>query len=153
MAKKYTRKQVGSIQELNREQDRVKRITGKMESEWLDNILNPQQMALSLVTSFISRKKSSTGTGMNLFSGSKSKKITGKNTAKGGLHNIAGSVMNYAKQPVVTGLAKKVGVSFLRWQAFNLAWFLGKKACKAIQKKRAERQLVQQVEKMVKQHK
>lgn len=153
MAKKYTRKQVGSLQELNREQDRVKRMAGKMESEWLDNILNPQQMALSLVTSFLSRKKSSTGTGMNLFSGSNSKKAIGKNTGKGALHTVAGSVMSYAKQPAVAGLAKRVGVSFLRWQAFNLAWFLGKKAYKAIQKKRAERQLVLQVEKIVKQHK
>lgn len=151
MAKKYTRKQVGSLEELNREQERVKRLAGKMEVEWLDNILNPQQMALSLVTNLLSRKINSGGksSGMNLFSGNKSKSES-KNSGKGTMQQIAGSVMHYAKQPAVAGVAKRVGVSFLRWQAFNLAWFLGKKAVKAIQKKRAEQQLKHKVEQLIK---
>lgn len=155
MAKKYTRKQVGSLQELDREQDRVKRITGKMEQEWLDTILNPQQIAISLITSFIARKKNSgSNKSRNTFL-SKAKDKTGiqnKNN-KGGLQQIAGSVMGYARQPAVSGLAKRVGISFLRWQAFNLAWFLGKKALKAIKEKRAEKKLEHKVQSLLRQHK
>ncbi len=151
MAKKYRRKQVGSLQELNREQERVKRLAGKMEVDWLDNILNPQQIALSLVTSLLSRRRnnSSNSSGLNLFSAGKKSKAGNKNDDKGKLQQAAGSIMHYAKKPAVTGLAKRVGISFLRWQAFNLAWFLGKKAYQTIRQKRKEQQLKQKVEQLI----
>jgi hypothetical protein len=155
MAKKYTRKQVGSLHELDREQERVKRITGKMEQEWLDTILNPQQIAISLITSLLSRKKNS---GSNksrntLLTKTKDRTGTQNKNNNGKLQQIAGSVMGYAKQPAVAGLAKRAGISFLRWQAFNLAWFLGKKGLKLIQKKRAEKKLEHKVQSLLRQHK
>lgn len=150
MAKKYTRKQVGSLEELDREQYRVKKMAASMESDWLDSILNPQQIALSLVTSLLSRKKNkNTNAAISLFSGKKNK-TTEARSNKGKAKQAAGAVLQYAKQPAVTGLAKRVGISFLRWQAFNLAWFLGKKALKAYQQKRAEHKLEQQVMKRIK---
>lgn len=151
MAKQYRRKQVGSLQELNREQERVKRLAGKMEVEWLDNILNPQQIALSLITSLLSRRKSERGksSGLHLFSGGKKSKSKSKNDTKGKLQQVAGSVRDYAKKPAVTGLAKRIGISFLRWQAFNLAWFLGKKAYKTIRQKKVERQWQEKAEQLI----
>lgn len=138
MAKKYTRKQVGSLTELDREQDRIRKMTTKMENEWLDSILNPQQLALSVVTGLLSRRRNKQAApGLALFSGKRKKKADGT-PAKSKVNHVTGAVAGFVKKPVVARVAKRVGVSFLRWQAFNLAWFLGKKAWKAVKERRAE---------------
>lgn len=140
MAKKYTRKQVGSLAELDHEQHRIRKMATKMENEWLESILNPQQLALSVVTGLLSRRKQQTGGGLSLFSG-KGKKKTTAAPVKTGVKQVTGSVAGFVKKPVVARIVKGVGISFLRWQAFNLAWFLGKKALKAIREKKAKQPL------------
>lgn len=140
MAKKYTRRQVGSLGELDHEQNRIRKMTTKMENEWLDSILNPQQLALSVVTGLLSRRKQQAGSGLSLFS-RKGKKKTTAAPVKTGVKQVTGSVAGFVKKPLVARVAKSVGISFLRWQAFNLAWFLGKKALKAIRNKQAKQPL------------
>jgi hypothetical protein len=43
------------------------------------------------------------------------------------------------KHPLFRKLLKKVGISFLKWQAFNLALFIGKKIFRAIKEKKQQK--------------
>lgn len=128
MAKKYTRKQVHDLDELDKEQARIQLMCHRMEHDFLDNVLNPQQMAASMLGSFLAKKGKQSGASVI-------QKLTG--VAGGGLNGktIVAIIAGIMKKPAVATFAKGVGRSWLRWQAFNLAYFLGKKAVAALKEK------------------
>lgn len=129
MAQKYTRKQVSSLEALDQEQERIQYKLKRLENDALE-LFNPQQLAITLVGKLLSRKKSSAGS-QQYFSGAQQKK-KGKQKAGAFKEAAAGMLAN----PLVKKLAKKAGISFLQWQAFNLALFLGKKLWHGMQEKR-----------------
>lgn len=132
MAKKYTRKQVSSLSELDLEQERIKYKAKRIEDDMLD-VFSPQQIAMTMVSYLLRRrKKKADARPVMAATGRKEKKQEGK---------IAGAVSDVVKSPLLKKAARKVGISFLRWQAFNLALFLGKKIVRSIQEKRRERKL------------
>lgn len=123
MAKKYTRKKIRSMDELDLEQERIKFKARRIEDDWID-IFNPQQLAIGLLGKVISRKAKAKSTGSGILP------YKSAPTIEAGRLN-AGVVAADAQKPVVK-MAKKVGISFVRWQLFNLGFFLAKKAFKAI---------------------
>ncbi|WP_118951283.1 hypothetical protein [Taibaiella helva] len=117
MARKYTRKHVNSLKDLDLEQERIKLKMRRLEDDVL-GIVNPQQLAISLIGSWLKRRGKRSSTEPAYLAGDvKRKKL--KKTKSG--------VSRLLAKPAVKNTAKKIGISFLRWQAFNLAWFLGKK--------------------------
>lgn len=135
MAKKYTRKQVSSLSELDLEQERIKYKARRIEDDMLD-IFSPQQLAITAVSAFLRRKKKKPApvvrTSVPAVSGKPGKKRA---------ENITGTIAGFAEKPLVKKLARKAGISFLRWQAFNLAFFIGKKIYRSIREKRAANKL------------
>jgi len=131
MAKKYTRKQVGSLDALNLEQERIKYKAKRIEDGWLD-IFQPQQLAINLITGLISRRKKNKAVQPARYVQSPGK----KNKKESKMQAVGGSIAQFVKKPAAQRALKKIGISFLRWQAFNLAFFLGRKAVQAIKEKK-----------------
>lgn len=117
MARKYTRKHVSSYKELDLEQERIKLKMRRLEDDVL-SMVNPQQLAISLIGGWLKRRGKRPSAAPSYLAGNAKGQKPKK--AKSGLSRL------FAK-PAVKSTAKKIGISFLRWQAFNLAWFLGKK--------------------------
>lgn len=130
MAKRYTRKQLGSLDQLDLEQERIRDKSRKIETDFV-HALNPQQLLISLAGGFISRK---------IAGNKKDKNYTAriKSDNKG---SIKGRIDEIRKHPLFKSLLKKVGISFLKWQAFNLALFAGKKIYQAIKDKKKPKPL------------
>lgn len=128
MARKYTRKQVNSLKGLDLEQERIKLKMRRLEDDMLSTF-NPQQMAISVIGGLLKRRSKKAAAEPAFLAG-KDKGLNRIKTKKA-KKDIAG----WLSRPVVKQTAKKVGISFLRWQAFNLAWFLGKKLYKKIKHK------------------
>lgn len=132
MVKKYTRKRIGNLDDLDREQEKIRNRSKAIENDFLD-MLKPQQLAINFIGNLIQRKikggkktKGDTGSSIQSFSGSK---LSGKSSYKDKLHGVV-------THPLFKGLLKKAGVSFLKWQTFNLALFVGSKIYKAIREKK-----------------
>lgn len=136
MARKYTRKQVNSLKGLDLEQERIKLKMRRLEDDMLSTF-NPQQLAISVIGGLLKRRGKKAATEPAYLTG-KDKGPSRSKTRKP-KKGIAG----WLSRPVVKQTVKKAGVSFLRWQAFNLAWFLGKKLYKKIKHK--ENHIVQPV--------
>jgi len=115
---KYKRKQLKGIDQLNQEQDRINMACRKMEKDWIQNVLSPQRLAFNAASGLISR-----------ISGSKKKGKPEKTNPL--MHSVKSVLQNKTLQR----LALLSGKSWLRWQAFNLAVFLGKKAYQAIRER------------------
>lgn len=143
MAERYQRKHLSNLDELDKEQEKIRRSYKRMEHDWLSGILNPQQVALSLAGSLLSR------------TGKSKKKNTKDRTAETVLDtfldaekspsSIISAARNIITNPLIKGFLKNTATSWLRWQAFNLAVYLGKKAYKSIKYKRAEKKLKQEL--------
>ena len=120
MAKKYTRKQVSSLAELDREQLRIRNKVRHLEGDALE-LFSPQQLVIHFAGKFLSRKISNK-IAPSILSREKRKKA-GKDryyvTNEGG----TGLVAKTATRSLIT----RIGISFLKWQAFNLALFAGRK--------------------------
>lgn len=129
MAKKYTRKQVSSIAELDKEQRRIRHKTRQIEDDVL-HLFSPQQLALTFAGKLLSGKVSHKAS--QLFSAGTKHKNTGKNKAP----TAKGAISNFVSKPATKSLAKKIGISFLKWQTFNLALFVGKKIIQKIKENR-----------------
>ena len=123
MAKKYSRKQLGNLDDLDVEQAKLKVKARQIEGDWISNILNPQQLAIGLVGNIISKKAAKSSKGKNSIL-----KIASD-------PNAANLAVGLLRQP----LLKKIGLSFVRWQMFNLAWFLGKRIVKKMKANRMKR--------------
>jgi len=131
--KKYTRKQVSSLSELDLEQERIKYKAKRIEDDMLD-IFSPQQLAITVISNLLRRKKKNTQPSYAVDrtpSGNKKKK------EKSG--TVTSTVSGLVQKPIVKKTARAVGISFLRWQAFNLALCVGKKIWKKVQEKRLEK--------------
>jgi hypothetical protein len=131
MAKRYTRKQLGSLDQLDLEQERIRNKSRKIESDFVQ-VLNPQQLLISFLGGFLSRK----------LAGKKEKTYIAniKPDAKGGyISSSKGKIDHIRKHPLFKPLLKKVGISFLKWQAFNLALFAGEKIYHAIKDKKKQK--------------
>jgi hypothetical protein len=150
MARKYTRKQIGSVASLNREQERIARTCRDLENDMFNSLLNPQNLAISVATGLISRitnkntpKKQKKSSSIKLVrTEGPSAKIAAENNASS---KIATTVKNIVAAASFQSLIKRTAKSWLRWQAFNLAWYFGKKAFNAIKQRRAETKLHQPV--------
>ncbi len=55
MAKPYKRKRITSLDALDREEAKLRKKSKQIEQEW-EEILDPQQLAINFLTSFIGRK-------------------------------------------------------------------------------------------------
>jgi hypothetical protein len=128
MAKKYTRKQVSSMDDLDVEQERIHYKLKRLEDDALE-LFSPQQLAITLIGKLLTRKSSAKP--QQYFYGTPQKK-----KGNGKRSSLKGAAANAIKNPLVRKVARKVGISFLQWQAFNLALFLGKKLWKRVQEKR-----------------
>ncbi len=135
MAKKYTRKQVSSLAELDLEQERIKYKTRRIENDVLD-MFDPQQLAITLIGKLLSRKATSkTRKTLQQFTATRDKKTGNTSTVKN-------AVAGFAARPAVKSVAKKLGISFLKWQAFNLALFAGKKIIQKVKERRHSKKLL-----------
>lgn len=138
MAKKYTRKQVSSLAALNLEQERIKYKTRRIENDMLD-LFNPQQLAIALIGKLLSRKATpKTPKALQQFTASRD-----KNAPK--FRTIKNAVAGFVAQPAVKGTAKKIGISFLKWQAFNLALLAGKKIIQKVKEQRRRKRLLRHI--------
>ena len=129
MAKKYTRKKIGSLDALDVEQERIKHRAKRIEDDWLD-IFNPQQLAIVLGTKLLSRNKGTKGGGISLLPFKRAAKDSNVKTAAVNEVGLPG------KKSALGKFARQAGISFVRWQLFNLAFFVAKKAVKAIKEKK-----------------
>ena len=144
MAEKYKRKHLNNLGELDKEQDKIRRTCRRMEDDWLSGIINPQQIALSIAGGLFSRGKKS------------QKKNKEKSWQQYTLHSspseskspVIDVARNIIGNPSVKGFLKRTATSWLRWQAFNLAVYLGKKAYKSIKHKREKKKLEEELERL-----
>ncbi len=121
MAKKYTRKQVSSLTALDLEQERIQYKLRKLEDDTLE-LFSPQQLAITLIGKFLSRKRASFPTQQHFAQAGKL-----KNQVKNKPGSLKAAAIGMVSNPLFKKVAKKAGISFLQWQAFNLALFAGKK--------------------------
>lgn len=130
MAKRYTRKQLGSLDQLDLEQERIRDKSRKIEADFV-HVLHPQQLVISFLGGLISRK----------LAGNKKEKTYQSNLKSNGkVANTSKSKLDQVrKHPLFKTLLKKVGISFLKWQAFNLALFAGKKIYRAVKNKKKQK--------------
>jgi len=150
MAETYKRRHIRNLDELDKEQEKIKRTYRRMENDWLSGILNPQQMVMSFAGGLLSRAGSK----------SKKKKKEKENKAEQVLRSFSAEgkssspVINVARNiitnPAIKGFLKHTAASWLRWQAFNLAVYLGKKAYKSIRYKREEKRLEKELANLTK---
>ncbi len=133
MAKKYTRKQVTSLAALNKEQSRIRARAKRVRDEIFEEI-NPQQMVISFLGGLLSKKLKNKNT--QLFSSGKKKKNSDKQTSSDTGNAVLGSI--------VGKVLKKAGISFLQWQLFNLALFIGKKVVHQIREKKLKQKMSHQ---------
>jgi len=132
MAKRYTRKQVSSLKDLDREQERIRYKVRRIEDDWMD-IFQPQQLVLNLAMGLLGRRKKKAAA-MQAPPGKGSKK--GKRHS--GLSMLAAGLPLQGKQ-AGKKILKKIGISFLQWQVFNLALYLGRKAWKHYKERKLRR--------------
>lgn len=153
MAKNYTRKHIGSIKSLNKEQDRIARVCKELEKDMFSGIFNPQTIALNVATGLFSRigknkeKKQKTKAGKDIQPKKAAAKpiqsfVSAEGDSPSPIVNVA---RNLIANPTVKGLLRRTAISWVRWQAFNLALYLGKKAYKAVKHKREENKLNKQL--------
>src|SRR5690606_20793136 len=57
MPKIYTRRTIRGLRDLNREQARVKGLYRDMEAHWFDNLFRPEQLAFSVASALVARKR------------------------------------------------------------------------------------------------
>ncbi len=124
MAPRYTRKQLHSLKELDREQARLKRLCRNVEQNWWQELINPQEIGLSLISIFLATKNRR----KNKLLQPAGKAVSEKGgTAPG--QTLLSMITTGKRAPL---LLKAIGVSLMRWQAFNLAFFIGKKVVNGI---------------------
>lgn len=128
MAKRYTRKQLESMDQLDLEQERIRNKSRKIENDFVE-VLHPQQLAITFLGNFLNRKLIGNRKEKGYIADVPKGKVAFANTPKGKIDSIR-------KHPLFKSLLKKVGISFLKWQAFNLALFAGKKIYHAIKDKK-----------------
>jgi hypothetical protein len=132
MAKKYTRKHLHSMRDLDNEQERIRNKSRSVEHDFVE-MINPQQLALTVLGNVIKRKIAGKGK-------KKDTEVTpGKASASFSHTAKQGKIKGVVKHPLFRKLLKKVGISFLKWQAFNLALFIGKKIFRAIKEKKQQK--------------
>lgn len=96
--------------DLNQRQETVQNEYEDLKRNIVDSILNPIEIG-SLIYSFVSKKKR-------------------KQQEKRQVWHPENKIINgnaSSKKPQSTSFLKSVGKSFLRWQLFNLGYFVGKK--------------------------
>ncbi len=126
--KAYKRKQVKSVKSLEKERQRLKKLSSKIEDEWID-VLQPQSLISSSILPFIFKNKgkkkdnSSTASMLSM--------LVGINQG----HPLWKTIFGILQKEQTKSFAKSVGKSFLRWQAFNLAWWLSGKLYTAVKNK------------------
>lgn len=129
MTKRYTRKQLESLDQLDLEQERIRNKGRKMERDFVQ-VLNPQQLAITFLGNFLSRKLTGNKKEKTYIAGVRPEgKVAYADTPRGKIDSIR-------KHPLFKTLLKKIGISFLKWQVFNLALFAGGKIYQAIKDKK-----------------
>lgn len=141
----YTRRRIKSMADIDREQARIKKLSHELEKNWSKGLLD-QGLLFSAAMSLLGRKKNANKAGASspgIFSSFIGKKKKNKKQSQGRpeisekRNTTPAPGINI--HPKIKKAAGAAGISFLRWQAFNLAWFLGKKAYRAIDKKLDEK--------------
>lgn len=116
------------MDQLDLEQERIRNKSRKIENDFVE-VLHPQQLAITFLGNFLSRKLAGKKKEKNYTTNDPKGKIALVNTPQGKIDRIR-------KHPLFKSLLKKIGISFLKWQAFNLALFAGKKIYHAIKDKK-----------------
>ncbi len=115
---RYKRRSLKGIKQLNQEQERISRACRQMEQDWVQTIFNPQALAFNALSGLLKRRAG----------GQKQNKSDSGNP----LFNSASKVL---QNKTLQRLALLTGKSWLRWQAFNLALFIGTKGYQAIRER------------------
>lgn len=128
MARKYTRKAIYNLDELDKEQARIRSMYRKMEHHWIDTVFEPEKMLFSVASALLSGR------------GNRKANRTdpGSRADRAQLSGLSAFTSLWNK-PAVQQAVKRIGGSWLRWQAFNLAFLLGKKTMSFFQKRREQR--------------
>lgn len=122
------------MKDIDLQEDRIRFKIKRLEDEMLD-VFAPQQLLLSLAGGLISRKKKKSDlSAASMIRAAEPGKVRSKKKA---LQQAEG----LAKKPAVKKLARRVGISFLQWQAFNLALFIGKKIYRSVKEKKQVRKV------------
>lgn len=148
MAEKYKRKHLHNLYQLDREQEKIRRTCRNMENDWLSGIVNPQQIALGIAGSLLSRSKKSKKKNKQGIQPEKGAALSSEGTSSAPAIN---AMRNIISNPTIKTFLKHTATSWLRWQAFNLAIYLGKKAFKSIRHNREEKKLKAELEKLARQ--
>src|SRR5690606_17887592 len=130
MSTSYKRKSIRNLDQLNEEQEKVARKLQEMESNFL-GFLSPQSLLMATVSGLLSKGNK----------GQKKSTVTAKSAPL-----FSTSQANKAKSKLAT-IGKKIGISFLKWQAFNLALYLGGKLIDQFKEKRQLKKLEKQIKK------
>lgn len=131
MSQLYTRKPIHNLKELNAEQERIRLRARHIEDGFL-GFLSPQNLMMQAASLLLGKRK-------------KSKKKTPTNPVMSSTTSLLRPAPQSKNRLAI--LAKKVGISFLKWQAFNLALYLGGKAMQKIKEKRGQRKAEKRIQK------
>jgi hypothetical protein len=117
----YGRKTLSSLDELNREQAKIRKRYTSIEHHFLESILQPEKIAVTI--------------GSNLVRKFRSKK---QHTPKSELRHSRPAAKTHPLSSLKGGgrlIFKNITRSWLRWQVFNIAFFFGRKTIKWIQQR------------------
>jgi len=107
MAKTYTRKRIKSLDDLDREEKRLRKKAKRIEEDWAE-ILDPKQLAISFLTQFLGRKLSKRRE-------PKPAEQSGKKFAYGKFREEPAKILVARvkeKKPFIKKAAKVIGISF-----------------------------------------
>jgi len=112
----YKRKRISNLDDLDREEARLRKKTKKIEKEWVE-LLNPQQLAIDFALGFVTNKVMGKGSPLkfvtSLFS---SKKKKAANKATGVITTTAGK----SKKNKVGKILKGMAIGLAAIQAIRL---------------------------------
>ncbi len=127
MPKKYKRRRLSSMDQLDLEQERIRNRVRNLEDNWSKGLFSPG-LVMSAAGLLLNRGKRKLGSGKTFFS---------KSQPQGAIKNKAkSSIASFFSEPMIKQAAKKIGISFIQWQLFNLALFAGKKIIAGIRNRK-----------------
>lgn len=123
MSNTYQRRSIHNLDEMNTEQERIQSKVRQIEDDIL-GIFSPGNLAVHAASMLLGSR------------------LTGKQTTRRNkTGNAPTGIKTWSPGPKTKNklidFSKRVGISFLKWQAFNLALYLSGKAIREIREKRA----------------
>lgn len=115
-----------NVPAIEKRREEIRKRKEELKNEFLNEVLDPQPIITSLLSSWATRKLIPGSSKSKLYAKDSFfyKKIVAKDPT--GILSIAFQI---AQNPVVAGFLSKTGKSWLYWQLFNLSLKLLKKTC------------------------